>query len=403
VSQTVSEDTALSERSWHKVARAWQTAFTFCLLLVGLILAADGHGWPLSLALPLFLAASYQFLELPWLLDKGPRWAGPLNLVFVSVGCFVFVLLDANVAFIVSVALSQFSPLTGFRPRGIAMLAAVAAVLSFPMALRDDFSAGSMAAWLITSGSALAFNIFIGVFITELMADSHRRGALIRELEETRAELDRAHHEAGVREERERLAREIHDTLAQGFTSVLMLVQAADATLETDPEATRERLGLAAQTARENLAEARSLIGGQVPGTVADLPLDASIRRVAERTGREAGCAVRVRVGGEPRALTANVQVVIVRVVQEALANVRKHARAADVRVDLAYGDERLRLSVADDGIGFDAAASQGFGTRSMRERVAEVGGKLELRTAPGKGTTVTIEVPFVAPGEERR
>ena len=180
-----------------------------------------------------------------------------------------------------------------------------------------------------------------------------------------------------------------------------MLVQAADATLETDPAATRERLGLAAQTARENLAEARSLIGGPGPGTVADLPLDASIRRVAERTGREAGCAVRVTVGGEPRALTANVQVVIVRVVQEALANVRKHARAADVSVDLAYGDDGLRLSVADDGVGFDAAASQGFGTRSMRERVEEVGGKLELATAPGKGTTVTIEVPFVAPGEQ--
>lgn len=400
MSQTVTQDAALSERSWHKVARAWQTAFTFCLVLVAMILAGDHHAWPLSLALPALLAASYQFLAMPWLLDRGPRWAGPLNLALVSAGCFVFVLRDPNVGFIVSVVLSQFSPLTGFRLRGIAILAGVAAVLSFPVALREDFAAGAMVGWLITWGGALAFNIFIGVFITELISDSHRRGTLIRELEETRAELDRAHHEAGVLEERERLAREIHDTLAQGFTSLLMLVQAAEATLATNPDATRERLELAAQTARENLAEARSLIGAQGKGMIADLPLDTSIRRLAERTDREAGCAVRVTVGGQTRALTANVQVVIVRVVQEALANVRKHSGAATVRIDLVYGDCGLRLTVADDGVGFDATDRQGFGTRSMRERVAEIGGTLELRTAPGEGTSVVTEVPYAADGE---
>ena len=400
MSQTVTQDVVLSRRSWHRVARAWQTAFTFCVLLVAVILSGDHHGWPLALALPALLAVAYQVLMVPWLLDRGPRWAGPLNLGLVSVGCFLFLLRDPNVGFFVSVALSQFSPLTGFRLRGIGILAGIAAVLSLPTALRDGFTTGSIVGWAVAGGTALVFNIFIGVFITELISDSTRRGALIRELETTRAELERAHHQAGVLEERERLAREIHDTLAQGFTSLVMLVQAAEATLATDPEATRERLQLAAQTARENLAEARSLIGGRVPGAVTDLPLDASIRRVAERTGREAGCAVRVAVAGAPRPLTANMQVVVVRVVQEALANVRKHAGATDVRVDLAYEEHGLRLRVTDDGVGFDPVRNQGFGTRSMRERVAEIGGTLDLRTAPGEGTTVMIEVPYAPPGD---
>jgi signal transduction histidine kinase len=107
-----------------------------------------------------------------------------------------------------------------------------------------------------------------------------------------------------------------------------------------------------------------------------------------------------VTVGGRTRALTANMQVVIVRVVQEALANVRKHSGADNVDVDLVYGECGLRLTVADDGVGFDAADSRGFGTRSMRERVAEIGGTLELRTAPGEGTSVVTEVPYAVDGE---
>ena len=100
-----------------------------------------------------------------------------------------------------------------------------------------------MVAWGLTALGALLFNLFIGLFFGEMLNDHDRRGALIRELEATRAELERAHHEAGVREERERLAREIHDTLAQGFTSLLMLVQAAEATLDTDPATTRRAPG----------------------------------------------------------------------------------------------------------------------------------------------------------------
>jgi signal transduction histidine kinase len=242
------------------------------------------------------------------------------------------------------------------------------------------------------------FNLFIGGFFVEMLNDHDRRGALIRELESTRAQLERANHDAGVRQERERLAREIHDTLAQGFTSLLMLVQAAEATLDTDPATTRQRLELAARTARENLAEARALIGGD---PTAGLPLDAALQRATARIGEELGIATSVAIEGRPQPLSANVQVVTLRVAQEALANVRKHARAGSAAVRLVYGAEGLALSVADDGVGMavDSANAPGdgtgFGLRSMRERVAQVGGTVTVTSAPGAGTQVLAEVPY--------
>ena len=338
------------------------------------------------------MSLSYLLLQHRWLLDKGGHSAVYYHLAIVCSLCFAVVWGDPSLVYLASVVLSQFSPLTGFRVRGIAVLAVAALALTFPIAVRDGLTGGNVLAWGLTAAGALFFNMFIGVFFGEMLNDHDRRGALIRELETTRAELERAHHEAGAREERERLAREIHDTLAQGFTSLLMLIQAADATLDTDPGTTRERLDLAARTARENLAEARALIGGD---PTAGLPLDAALRRAAARIGEELGMAASVDIGGNQRTLTATVQVVTLRVAQEALANVRKHARAASVTVWLTYGADRLTLAVEDDGVGMPEAPCGGFGMRSMRERVEQVGGELTITSAPGAGTRVEAEVPY--------
>jgi signal transduction histidine kinase len=102
-----------------------------------------------------------------------------------------------------------------------------------------------------------------------------------------------------------------------------------------------------------------------------------------------------VDIGGTPRTLTATVQVVTLRVAQEALANVRKHAQAASATVWLTYGAERLTLAVEDDGVGMPETPCDGFGMRSMRERVEQVGGELTITSAPGAGTRVEAEVPY--------
>jgi signal transduction histidine kinase len=393
ISATIAKDAQDSFQSWKRIARWWAIGWHFGLV-VGVMLVAVEHKPVWLYGALVGMSLSYLLLQHRWLLDKGSRHAEYYHLAIVCTLCFAMVWGDPSLVFMSGVVLSQFTPLTGFGARGIAILAVAAAVLTFPITMIGGFSGGNAIAWGLTAGGILLFNLFIGVFFGEMLNDNDRRGALIRELEATRAELERAHHEAGVREERERLAREIHDTLAQGFTSLLMLVQAAEATLDTDPATTRERLDLAARTARENLAEARALIGGD---PTAGLPLDAALQRAAARIGEELGMRTSVDIGGNQRTLTATVQVVTLRVAQEALANVRKHARAASVTVGLTYGTDCLTLAVEDDGVGMPEAPapSGGFGMRSMRERVEQVGGKLTITSAPGAGTRVEAEMPY--------
>jgi signal transduction histidine kinase len=203
-----------------------------------------------------------------------------------------------------------------------------------------------------------------------------------------------AHHEAGVRAERHRLAGEIHDTLAQGFTSIVTLLQAAEASLDAESHA-RRHLDLALVTARENLAEARTLVTTLTPATLEAGTLGDTVHRVTEATGAQAGVEAHAEVTGTARRLPTGTEVVLLRVCQEALANVRKHAAARQVRVRLCYAGASVRLTVTDDGKGFDQDdANGGYGLRGMLDRVRQVGGTVEVTSAPGAGTEVRAEVP---------
>jgi signal transduction histidine kinase len=195
--------------------------------------------------------------------------------------------------------------------------------------------------------------------------------------------------------ERQRLAGEIHDTLAQGFSSILMLIQAAEAQLELSPETARSQLGLAAQTARENLAEARTLVGGLASAQLQAGTLEDALRRITERASAELGLQATFATDGTSRRLSAATEVVLLRTGQEALANVRKHAGAHNVAVQLCYSGDSVRLEVTDDGAGFDPAlVNGGYGLRGMRARVDEAGGTFAVRSAPCEGTFVQVEVP---------
>ncbi|EXG81727.1 sensor histidine kinase [Cryptosporangium arvum] len=240
----------------------------------------------------------------------------------------------------------------------------------------------------------LTFTALIGASIVNVGRQSAERARLIAELEASRAEVAALSHQAGVAAERTRLAADIHDTLAQGFTSIVTLVQAAETELDTDRGSADRRLALAVRTARENLAEARAMVTVLAPaelgtGTLVEV-IEKQVARLGEETGVDATCAVDV-----PPVLPTRVEVVLVRTVQEALTNVRKHAGAATVTVDLITHDGAVTLTVDDDGAGFDAgAARSGYGLSGMRSRVEQLGGTLTIRSAPGAGTTVTCEVP---------
>jgi signal transduction histidine kinase len=241
---------------------------------------------------------------------------------------------------------------------------------------------------------SVTFSYVYSRWMILVIEQSVEQAALIEQLESTRAELAAAHHEAGVLAERHRLAGEIHDTLAQGFASIVTLLQAAESSVGAETPEARRHLNLALVTARENLAEARTLVTALSPAELESGTLGDAVRRVTDTTAAQAAIRSSSHITGTARRLPTSTEVVLLRVCQEALANVRKHAAARHVSVRLCYADGSVRLTVADDGNGFDPGTARGYGLKGMRERVRQVGGTVEITSAPGVGTEVSAEVP---------
>ncbi|MRH87968.1 sensor histidine kinase [Nocardia sp. SYP-A9097] len=248
---------------------------------------------------------------------------------------------------------------------------------------------------VVISVIGLAFSPIIGAAIRVAVEYGEQQTALLAELEESRAESARLSRVAGQASERARLAQEIHDTLAQGFTSIVALVQAIDLEVDTDPAAARRHLGLIEETARENLAEARTMVVELTPAALTSNSLSDALSRLAERLRAQTEISVTVHADPMLPVLGTAAEVALLRVAQEALANVRKHAAASQVDVMLAATPSGVRLSLADNGIGFTIAAMPtGFGLRGMRDRVELIGGTLSVTSRPGHGTTVQVVIP---------
>lgn len=261
----------------------------------------------------------------------------------------------------------------------------------------DDLA--GFAAQMIAS---LVFSIVLGLWITETAKQSEERAELLRRLEAAQAELAATHHAAGVVAERQRMAQEIHDTLAQGFTSVVMLAQATQAELDRNrADAARVRVVQMEQVARDNLAEARSLVAAFGPAGLRDAALGEALARLTERFAAETGVHVRMvgdRTAGDD--LARESQVVLLRAAQEALANVRKHAAARSVTLELVRADGTVRLEVADDGRGLAPGAPEGSGLRGMRERARGGGGSMRVEAGTAGGTRVEVTLP-TTPAQE--
>jgi signal transduction histidine kinase len=234
----------------------------------------------------------------------------------------------------------------------------------------------------------------MGTFLTRTARLSEQRAELIERLEASRAEVARLSREAGTAAERARLAREIHDTLAQGFASIVTLVQAAESELDGEPGKARGHLALAVRTARENLAEARAMVAALTPSALDGSSLDEAVRDQVNRFAAENGIAATYRTIGAPVELPTPVEVVLLRAVQEALTNIRKHAKASTATVTLRFTDSAVILSVTDDGTGLATMDGTGFGLRGMRARADEVSGTLVVHAGAGQGTRLELEVP---------
>ena len=245
----------------------------------------------------------------------------------------------------------------------------------------------------------------------ELAEANQRREEIAAENIGLQTQLLTQAREAGVLAERQRLAREIHDTLAQGLTGIVTQLEAAQRT--GDPAEHQRRIANAKQLARDGLAEARRSVQALRPQALDGARLPDALAAEVARWSATSGVGAEVTTTGESRPLHPEVEVALLRVAQEALANVGKHAGASHAGVTLSYMEDVVTLDIRDDGAGFDAARpaagaadgaagtgrTGGFGLTTMRQRVERLAGQLEIESEPGWGTAVSATVPAIPGG----
>jgi signal transduction histidine kinase len=376
---------------WHGVfAVVWVSA-----VVVSVIEPPGTYGrWPTLLLLGV-VAAAYAVLGVRGLRQDERAGLAYHAVAWSSLLAIQWVDGDAETWMLFFVLFPQLWAMLRVR---LAAVGTVVVLLAFGTLrfVQSGFDEDSLGPILVTSLISLGVSMSLGVFINRIVDEADSRARTIDELRATQARLASVERDRGVQDERERISREIHDTLAQGFTSVVTLSRAAEAALARgDADTVRERLALIERTAVDNLAEARLIVAELTPGHLQSRTLVEAMQRLGAAVSSETGLHTDVSVDGEPAPLGGVAEVVLLRTAQEALSNVRRHADAARVAVELAYEPQRVVLTVTDDGRGFDPAADAGgFGLDGVRARAAQVGGAVGLTSAPGAGTTLRLEVP---------
>lgn len=272
-----------------------------------------------------------------------------------------------------------------------------------------DTSGQLSVAELLGPGIGALFALVVSRGQVELVREARERQRLIGSLVAAQAEaeglageLAATQRDSGALAERARLSRDIHDTLAQGFSSILLLARGGD--VVPDEAGLRDLVRRIEETAATNLDEARRVVGALAPTDLEGIGLPATLQRLLDALAADTGIHTQLRVDGGLDGLPTAVEVALVRTAQGALANVRRHSRATRVVVTLVDAGDAVRLDVVDDGVGFDPAAtaarpaapaSGGYGLPSTRARLRELGGGLDVESAPGDGTALSAYVPL--------
>ncbi|MFJ3392399.1 sensor histidine kinase [Leifsonia aquatica] len=344
-------------------------------------------------AVAVVLIATY-FVGAALARGAGPRGhaAGLIWLALLTVEWAALLWLSTEAAYLVFPLFFLYLHLLGGRWGAVAILLSTAAAI-VALGLHGGWTVGGVVGPLVGAGVAL----LIGLGYQALAREAAEREALMRELLDTRDQLAVTEHESGVLAERARLAREIHDTLAQGLSSIQLLLHAAE---RADPDGPGvEHIRLARETAATGLADARRFIRELAPPDLDDQGLGGALRRLARTQWAAQGLEVEVRVA-DAVPLPMHVQTALLRIAQGAVANVVQHAHADSAVIELVADADGLRFTVSDDGDGFDlraaeagdgGATSDSFGLQAARERVQQLGGTLVVESAPGRGTSLTV------------
>ena len=409
------ESNSIAEQERRDEATAWQrwmlgwNLLIYAALLLGLVVAAGTIKGTGEAILVVALTAGFAFWY-GYLGSVRQLWRhgtiAAAGFLAVEAGLWLsLILLDPIFVF------SGFAMLAHVCLLNLTWSIVVAAIFGGGIVLREALEPGRRdASVFISALVASAIMVLVNYLFHNISQRSEERRQLIGELEETRAELAVAEREAGMLAERHRLARDIHDTLAQGFTSIVMLLEAAEAELVADPRRVRTYIDQARSTARESLAEARSLVWALRSDRLTESSLIEAVQSVVSQLGDETSTRAEFVVTGETRQLPPATDECILRVTQEALANIRKHADASRVTVTLSYLDDGVALDVRDDGVGFDPAILAaigdglvgGIGLQLMLERVEQLGGTREIESSAGDGTSVVVQLPAPPTGPRK-
>ena len=377
------------------------TVLAVCLMLVSFGALAR---MPLNEALlHIVLTAAFAFLlfygmvemyrwgawgRVAWMLGATAVWVADMTVSPVAV-YWVFVLFF--------VALRAFGNWVGYA--WVVACLAISIAMQIPAGLTLGGIMGPALSAVVVVAIAYAFDTITRV--------SRERQQLIDELLATRDRLADTERAAGVAQERERLAHELHDTVAQNLSSIQMLLHSAEQDVRASglPEGVAQvplrKMETARRAASNNLAETRAMIAALAPAPLTESSLRDALARVAGDFGEAGGLDIGVEVDGEAVPLPMRVEAGLLRIAQGAVSNVVNHAEASAARITLTYAPEEVRLDVVDNGRGFDVDA-QGLkpsglghlGLDAMRSRAAELGGKLEIESAPGGPTALTVAVP---------
>ncbi|MEM7801726.1 MAG: sensor histidine kinase [Chloroflexota bacterium] len=389
------EDQVNAKRNlWEQWDWVWHLC-GYAALGISVILTLNSETTQYALPLYLLLSALVALWYIPFIATPMIGWweTPGRGLFYFLIGFLLWgglVILNPNAFLLVT----MFNPMIFTRfPIRWAIGVIIAATVGFLLLFIFFYSPEN---WLVLVPRFLGFlfvAILIGYFISALINQNIERQRLLDELTQAQASLLKAEREAGILAERQRMARDIHDTLAQQFTSIIMHASAARL---GDSDAVPTHVQEVELAAREGLENTRRIIWDMRPEQLDQASLVVSIDKVAARWSAENKVRVETIVTGTPHTLTESIETALLRITQEALHNIKKHARAQLVNITLSYMPDRLALDVADNGSGFDVSKkTRGFGLSTMRSRAEEFDGTFSIESELGVGTTVAVSLPI--------
>jgi signal transduction histidine kinase len=398
-------------------------ALPYVLLGISTVITLMQPIWGESVNLPVVLGLTLATtVWLLWFHTLHPQWHGNTTLM----GMYYVVLLAMGLGLVAFAPWYGFFTFVGYpqafqylkgrwRYVGVSATAFVASMSYLGGAQQVDeeegwwtwLALGVLVTMLSTAFSYLAeMGDLRNIKQKQALAELHRANVKLQEALEDNAGLHAQllvqAREAGVLDERQRMAREIHDTLAQGLAGILTQLQAAEQTLDK-PDTAGRHVTNAMNLARESLTEARRSVHAVQPQVLAEARLPDAISDVTRRWSEVNDIDAVLTTTGDPRPMHTDVEVTLLRAAQEALTNVAKHAKASRVGLTLSYMEDIVTLDVRDDGVGFEpnikranGSTNGGFGLAGMRQRVQRLAGRLDIESEPGGGTAISASVPAI-------